>query len=309
MSGMSLRHGHGDHLHAHHHTAGAGTRALAVALVLNVAFTAVEGAVGFATGSLSLLADAGHNLSDVAALAVALVAARLAERPATTRGTFGFKRAEILAAFVNAATLVLVAALVAIEAIRRFGDAPDVSGGWVAAVAGAGVAVNGVAAVMLFRGSRESLNLRASFLHLAGDAVSSGLVIVAGIVLLTTGFRLADPIASLTLAALIVWSAIGVLRASTAILMEQAPGHLAAGEVARAILGVPGVASVHDLHVWTIGSGFDALSAHVLVGRDEDCHELRRAVEQVIHDRFGIDHTTLQVEHAADRLLQIRRPG
>jgi cobalt-zinc-cadmium efflux system protein len=169
--------------------------------------------------------------------------------------------------------------------------------------------VNGVAAAILFRGSGENLNLRASFLHLASDAVASVLVIVAGVVIVATGFELADPIASLVLAALVAWSGLGVLRASTAILMEQAPSHLPADEIARAILGVPGVESLHDLHVWTIGAGFDALSAHVLVGRGEDCHGLRREVEEVLHERFGIEHTTLQVDHAAASLLQIERPA
>ena len=306
-TGHAHHHGHSHHGHSHGH--GAGARALAAALVLNLAFTAVEGAVGLATGSLALLADAGHNLGDVAGLAVALVAARLAGRPATTLRTFGFKRAEILAAFVNAASLVGVAVLVAIEAVRRLGDAPDLEGTWVVAVAAAGVVVNGVAAAIVFRGSDENLNLRASFLHLASDALASLLVIVAGVVVLATGADVADPIASLVLAVLVLWSAAGVLRASTAILMEQAPTHLPAGDVAGAILAVPGVESVHDLHVWTIGTGFDALSAHVLVGRGEDCHALRRQVEEVLHDRFGIDHTTLQVDHATASLLQIERRG
>ncbi len=289
------------------HAAGAGVRALAIALGLNAVYTAVEGAVGFATGSLSLLADAGHNLSDVAALGIALIAARLAARPAAALRTFGSKRAEILSAFVNAVSLVVIAVLIAIEAARRLGDSPDVPGGWLVAVAAGGIVVNGLGAAVLFRGSAENLNLRASFLHLAGDAVSSALVIVAGLVILVTGFALADPIASLVLAALVLWSAVGVLRRSTAILMEQAPGHLDPVEVARTILAVDGVTSVHDLHVWTIGSGFDALSAHVLVGRSEDCHARRREIEHAIHERFGIDHTTLQVDHETPVLIQIEK--
>lgn len=301
---MARGHPHAHHGHGH---PDAGARPLAIALGLNLAFTAVEGAVGFATGSLALLADAGHNLSDVAALGVALVAARLAGRPATIRRTFGFRRAEILAAFVNASSLVVVAVLIAIEAARRFGDPPDVAGGWVIGVAAAGVAVNALAAALLYRGSGANLNIRASFLHLASDAVASLLVIVAGAVIVTTGFDLADPLASLLLAAVILWSGLGVLRASGAILMEQAPSHLPTAEIAPAILGVPGVVSLHDLHVWTISSGFDALSAHVLVGRGEDCHALRRAIENVLHERFGIDHTTLQVDHAQETLIQIDR--
>ena len=300
--------GHAHSYHGHHGPGPrTGARALALALALNVGFTVVEGAAGFATGSLALLADAGHNVSDVAALAIALVAARLAERPATMRRTFGYRRAEILAAFVNAASLVVVATLIAIEAARRIGDAPEIPGGWVVAVAAAGVAVNSVSAAIVFRDSAENLNLRASFLHLASDALASLLVIVAGVVILSAGFDLADPIASLILAVLIVWSGLGVLHASTVILMEQAPSHLPADEIAPAILAVPGVVSLHDLHVWTIGSGFDALSAHVLVGRGEDCHARRREVERILHQRFGIDHTTLQVDHVNESLIQIDR--
>jgi cobalt-zinc-cadmium efflux system protein len=303
---MSVRHAHAP---AH---GSAGRRvdavaALAFALALNAAYTVFEGAAGFFTDSLALLADAGHNLSDVFALAIALVAAWLARRPPTSERSFGFVRAEILAAFVNAVVLVVIAVAIAVEALRRFGDAPDVPGGWLVVVAAIGIVVNAVGAAAVFRGSAENLNLRASFIHLAGDALGSLLVIAAGLVILATGFEAADPIASLVLAVLILWSAWGVLRESTAILMEGAPSGLGTDEVAEAILSVPGVESVHDLHVWTISSGFPALSAHVLVRQGEDCHARRRELEDVLHRGFGIDHTTLQVEHTAEELLQITR--
>jgi cobalt-zinc-cadmium efflux system protein len=303
---MSVRHAHA---HAHGATGARvdAVAALAFALALNAAYTVFEGAAGFFTDSLALLADAGHNLSDVFALAIALVAAWLARRPPTSERSFGFVRAEILAAFVNAVVLVVIAVAIAVEAVRRFGDAPDVPGGWLVVVAAIGIVVNGVGAAAVFRGSAENLNLRASFIHLAGDALGSLLVIGAGLVILATGFEAADPIASLLLAALILWSAWGVLRESTTILMEGAPSGLGTDDVAEAILSVPGVESVHDLHVWTISSGFAALSAHVLVRQGEDCHARRRELEDVLHRRFGIDHTTLQVDHTADELLQITR--
>jgi cobalt-zinc-cadmium efflux system protein len=305
---MSGHHDHGGQSgHGHRHVHGGAVRPLAIALVLNLAYTVGEGVAGFATGSLALLADAGHNLSDVVALAVALVAARLTARPPKALRTFGYRRAEILSAFVNAASLVVIAALIAFEAARRFGDGHTPPGGWLVAVAGVGVLVNAAGAAIVFRGSRENLNLRASFLHLATDAAGSALVIVAGVVILATGLEVVDPIAGLILAALVFASAVGVLRSSTAILMEQAPGHLSPPDVAAAILGVPGVVSLHDLHVWTIGSGFDAISAHVLVARGEDCHARRREIETALHDGFGIDHTTLQVDHAVDSLVQIER--
>jgi cobalt-zinc-cadmium efflux system protein len=302
---MSVRHAHG---RAHSFSArDTGFRALAFALALNAGYTVFEGAAGFLTNSLALLADAGHNLSDVFALAIALAAAWLMRRPPTPQRSFGFMRAEILAAFVNAVSLVVIAIVIAIEAIRRIGNPPDVPGGWLVVVAVVGIVVNGLGAAAVFRGSGSNLNLRASFIHLAGDAAGSLLVIVAGLVILATGWELADPLTSLVLAALILWSAWGVLRESTGILMEQTPSGVDSEEVARAILAVPGVESVHDLHVWTISSGFAALSAHVLVRPGDDCHARRRELEDVLHRRFGIDHTTLQVEHTADELLQISR--
>lgn len=301
---MAIRHGH-EHVAARPRVDAVG--ALAFALALNAGYTVFEGAAGFFTDSLALLADAGHNLSDVFALAIALAAAWLARRPPTSERSFGFMRAEILAAFVNAVVLVVIAIAIAVEALRRLGDTPDVPGGWLVVVAAIGIVVNGLGAAAVFRGSGENLNLRASFIHLAGDALGSLLVIVAGLVILATGFEGADPIASLVLAALILWSAWGVLRESTTILMEGAPSGLGTDEVAETILSVPGVESVHDLHVWTIVSGFPALSAHVLVSPGEDCHARRRDLEGVLHRRFGIDHTTLQVDHTADELLQITR--
>jgi cobalt-zinc-cadmium efflux system protein len=296
------------HGHAHDHRS-ASRRALLAVLVLTLAFTVVEVVGGVLTGSLALLADAGHMVSDVLAIGLALVALTLAQRPSSPRRSFGFQRAEILAAFVNGLALVLVAAWIVWEAIGRLDDPPEILGGWMLAVALAGLAVNAAAAAILARSGRESLNVEAAFRHVVADFLGSVGVLVAALVILLTGWNMVDPIVSIAIAALIVASAWGVLRDSTAILMEETPSGIDADAVARAIVDVPGVTSVHDLHVWRITSGFDALSAHVLVGQGEDCHGLRREIERAIAERFGITHTTLQVDHdTADALIELRRP-
>lgn len=294
--------------HASHDHRSASRRALLVVLGLIVGFTVVEVAGGILTGSLALLADAGHMLSDVFAIVLALGAITLARRPSTPRRSFGFQRAEIIAAFVNGLTLVLVSGWVLWEAARRFRDPPDVLGGWMLLVAAAGLAVNAVAAWILMRSERDSLNVEAALRHVVADLLGSVGVVVAAVVIVLTGWTVVDPLLSVAIALLIVASAWGVLRDSTAILMEETPSGLDADLVARAIVEVPGVTNVHDLHVWRITSGFDALSAHVLVGRHEDCHARRREIEAVLSSRFGITHTTLQVEHdASDALIELRR--
>lgn len=296
------------HAHGHDHRAGS-RRALLSVLGLTLAFTAVEVVGGIWTGSLALLADAGHMLSDNVALGLALVAVTLARRPSTPRRSFGFQRAEILAAFVNGLTLVLVSGWIVWEAIHRFDDTPEILGGWMLVIALAGLAVNGVSAWILIRSGRESLNVEAALRHVVADMLGSGGVLVAAVIIVTTGWTLADPLVSLGIALLIVASAWSVLRDSTAILMEATPSGIDATHVADAILAVPGVTSVHDLHVWRITSGFDALAAHVLVGRGEDCHARRRDIETALQERFGITHTTLQVDHdAADALIELRAP-
>jgi cobalt-zinc-cadmium efflux system protein len=301
--------GHAPAGHAHDHRR-ASRRALTVVLVIIAGFTVVEVVGGILTGSLALLADAGHMLSDTFAIVLALAALILASRPSTPRRSFGFQRAEILAAFVNGLTLVLVSGWIGWEAVQRLRDPPEILGGWMLVVATAGLAVNAVAAAILLRSGRESLNVEAALRHVVADLLGSIGVIAAAATILVTGWTVVDPIVSLVIALLILASAWGVLRDSTAILMEETPSNIDADAVARAVVGVPGVASVHDLHVWRITSGFDALSAHVLVGRGEDCHARRREIERVLADRFGITHTTLQVDHdTADALIELRRPA
>ena len=297
-----------DHSSAGHDHRGASRRALLAVLVLTLGFTLVEVVGGVLTDSLALLADAGHMLSDTFAIGLALVAITLARRPSTPQRSFGLQRAEILAAFVNGLALVAVSGWVVWEAVRRFRDPPEVLGGWMLAVALAGLGVNALAAWLLMRPEGKSLNVEAALRHVLADLLGSVGVIAAAVIILLTGWTVADPLVSVGIALLIVASAWGVLRDSTAILMEEAPSGIDSSLVARAIVDVPGVTNVHDLHVWTITSGFDALSAHVLVGRGEDCHALRREIEQVLDRRFGITHTTLQVDHdAADTLIELRR--
>jgi len=292
---------HGGHFHGH----GRATKALAGVLALTVAYAVVEVVGGLLTGSLALLADAGHILSDSSSLAVALLALWLARRPATHERSFGFRRAEILAALFNGVSLVAVSIWIFVEAFRRLPDPPDVLGGWVLGVALGGLAVNLVAAALLVRSDRSNLNLEAAFRHVLADLLGSLGVIVAALVILTTGWNYADPLISVAIGVLVLASSWGVLRDSVSILLESTPRGLDGRVVARAIVGSAGVVSVHDLHIWTITSGFPALAAHVLVARGEDCHGRRRELETMLDREFGITHTTLQVDHAHDGLLQL----
>ena len=283
--------------HGHQHSSG--RRSLALALALIVALMAGEIVFGAIAGSLALLADAGHMLTDAAALALALGAAAVAGRPARGRWTFGFRRLEILAAHVNGITLLVVGVVIVYTAARRLADPPDVRGGLVLAVALAGIAVNVVAAALLARPSRNSLNVRGAFLHVTTDLAAFAGTALAGALVLATGWDRFDPIASLVVAALIFWSSWTLLRESTRILLEVSPVDAEPREVAEAMLVVPEVVEVHDLHVWTVGSGFPSLSAHVLVEPGADCHGIRQQLAQLLAERFGLSHSTLQVEHAA----------
>jgi cobalt-zinc-cadmium efflux system protein len=248
--------------------------------------------------SLALLADAGHMLTDAAALGFALVASAMAARPAVGRWTFGYSRLEILAAQANGITLGLLALWVVWSAVHRLVDPQDVRGGLVLVVALAGAAASLAASLVLARASRDSLNVRAAFVHVATDVVAFGAAAVAGGLILATGWDRADPIASLAVAALMLWSSARLLRDSTAIFLERAPSDADPEAIGRALVAEQDVVEVHDLHVWTVTSGFPALSAHVLVAPDADCHAARRRLEAKLTSQFGLTHTTLQVEHA-----------
>jgi cobalt-zinc-cadmium efflux system protein len=286
-------------MHDHHgHRLATDRRALTIALVLVVALMAGEIVAGMIAHSLALLADAGHMLTDAAALAFALVASAMAARPAAGRWTFGYSRLEILAAQANGITLGLLALWIVWSAVHRLIDPQDVRGGLVLAVALGGALVSLIASVVLARASRESLNVRGAFLHVATDVAAFGAAAVAGGLILATGWNRLDPIASLAVAALMVWSSAQLLRDSTAIFLERAPSDADPDTIGRALVAEADVVEVHDLHVWTVTSGFPALSAHVLVAPDADCHAARRRLASMLAERFGLTHTTLQVEHA-----------
>jgi cobalt-zinc-cadmium efflux system protein len=276
-------------------------RALGGALALIVCFMAAELAAGVLARSLALIADAGHLLSDAAALAFALVAASMAARPPRGRWTFGFRRLEILAAQANGLALVVVGVWIVYEAVRRLVSPPEVHGAVVLGVALGGVAVNLAATALLARASRESLNVRGAFVHVATDLAAFLGTALAGGLVLGTGWNRFDPIASLAVAALMFWASWGLLRDSTRIFLELSPAEVEPSEVAAAIVSLPQVVEAHDVHVWTVTSGFPALSAHVLVEPDADCHALRRELEVMLARRFGVEHTTLQVDHAHAR--------
>ncbi|HUG63912.1 MAG TPA: cation diffusion facilitator family transporter [Gaiellaceae bacterium] len=286
--------------HDHDHGRIASRRALAAALALTASYTVVEVVGGLYAGSLALLADAVHMLSDNVALGLALVAAWLATKPATLERSYGYKRAEVLAALANGVTLVALALWIFYEAAMRLRDPGDVLGGWMLAIGLVGLAINVAAGLILSRARSQSLNVEAAFRHVFADLLGSLGVVVAAVVILATGRVEADPLVSILIGLLVLASAWSVLRDSTAILLESTPRGIDAGALGRRLASAPGVIEVHDLHVWTITSGFPALSAHVLVRPGEDCHGRRRELERLLHDEFGIDHTTLQVDHGAE---------
>jgi cobalt-zinc-cadmium efflux system protein len=273
-------------------------RRLAGCLALVSAFMAGEVAAGLAGRSLALLADAAHMLTDAAALVLALVAAHLATRPPGGRLTFGLKRAEILSALANGVALVLLAGLVAYEGARRLQQPQRASGWTMLGVALAGVAVNLAATALLAGGRRASLNVRGALWHLVGDLAAFAATAAAAVAILATGFDRADAIASLAVSALMVGTGWRLVVEASRVLLEAAPAGLSVPELGSALASQAGVVEVHDLHVWEITSGFPALSAHVLVEGNHDCHAVRRSLEELLRQRFGIDHTTLQVDHA-----------
>jgi cobalt-zinc-cadmium efflux system protein len=287
------------------HSHGADRRRLATALALIVAFIGGEVAAGIVAHSLALLADAGHMVTDAAALTAALVAATLAARPARGPWTFGLGRTEILAAQGNGITLLLVAIWIVYTAVRRLITPPSVHGGIVLAVALAGVVVNLAATLVLAGADRTSLNVRGAFIHVATDLVAFVGTAIAGALVLLTGWNRFDPIASLLVAALMVRSSWSLLRESGRIFLEAAPAGIDPAAVAAALASDLDVVEVHDLHVWTVTSGFPALAAHVLVSPGADCHAARRRLEQLLADRFGLEHTTLQVDHVARRSQRV----
>src|SRR5215218_7513326 len=255
---------------------------------------------GLLTGSLALLADAVHMASDNVALGLALFAFWLSDRPPPPNRSFGYKRGEILAALFNGVTIVAVSLWIFYEAYERFQDPPEILSGWMMAVAVIGVLVNVAGTVILSRSAGENLNMQGALRHVLADLLGSVGVIAAALVILLTGWGYADPLISVLIGVLVLLSSFRLLRDSVNVLLERSPAGIDASEVGKRMVSVEGVEEVHDLHVWEITSGFPALAAHVLVGNDQDCHERRREIEKVLYREFGIEHTTLQVDHVGD---------
>ena len=300
------------HHHGHHHavSAGADRGKLRLALGLILGFMVVEVAAGLLADSLALLSDAAHMLTDAGSVGLALVALRLAARPPSGRFTFGLGRAEILSAQVNGAALLVLAGVIGVEAVRRLSDPADVEGGLVVAVGLLGAAVNLGSAWALASAERRSLNVEGARAHVMADLYASLGAAIAGAIILATGFREADPLAALVVSALMLRTAWSLLRESGLVLLEGTPRGLDSDAVGRALARHPGVIEVHDLHVWEVTSGFAALSAHVMVPAGADCHAARRELQDLLRERFDIEHTTLQVDHAPrGGLLEIDQPA
>jgi cobalt-zinc-cadmium efflux system protein len=298
-----MSHGHAAGARGAHFHAGreADQRALTAALALILAFMVGEVLAGILASSLALLSDAAHMLTDAVALALSLTAARLAAKPAAGSMTYGLGRAEIFSAQLNGLTLLILAALIVYGAIGRLVSPPHVDAVTVLIVALVGVVVNLLAARILAGGRSEPRNLavEGSYRHILTDLYGFAATAAAAVVILATGFSRADPIASLLIAAVMLYAALGLLKASGRVFMEASPAGLDPGEIGALLAEQPGVVQVHDLHVWEVTSGFPALSAHVVVQAGDDCHERRRALQRVLEERFGLHHVTLQVDHEA----------
>ena len=286
-------------MHGHDHHPGGRTdpRYLLGALALIIVFMVVEVVVGLLASSLALISDAGHMLTDAAALALALVASRLAARPARGNLTFGWRRVEILAAQANGVTLLILAAWFVVEAVLRLIDPPDVSGAPVLVTALVGIVVNVAATWLVARAGRESLNVEGAFQHVLTDLYAFIATAIAGLVVLTSGWVRADAVAALVVAALMALGGVRLMRDSWRVFLEAAPKGIDVAAIDAFLHACPGVVEVHDLHVWEVTSGFPALSAHVLVDADHDCHERRLHICDQLAADFGIEHTTLQLDH------------
>ena len=296
-AGHSHHHGHHHgHSHGHHGAGSRSRRSLTLTLCLVLFYMIAELVGGWLSGSLALLADAGHMLSDAAALALSLFALWIARRPPTPRQTWGYYRSEILAALVNGATLVVISVFILLEAFERFRDPAPVNAPLLMAVATGGLVINLIGLSLLSGSKDDNLNLRGAWLHVLTDALGSVQAILAGALIWWFGWTWADPAASVLIALLVIWSAWHLLRETVGVLMEGAPRHIDVDEVRNSLAGIPGVLEVHDLHVWTITSGMESLSAHVVVAEGEPACDMLTVVRSTLHDRFGIHHLTIQIE-------------
>ncbi|WP_328769620.1 cation diffusion facilitator family transporter [Streptomyces sp. NBC_00286] len=308
--GPAHERGAGGHAgHSHGVSADADRRWLGIALTLITAFMAIEVVIGIIAQSLALISDAAHMLTDAVSIVLALIAMRLSARPARGGFTYGLKRAEILSAQANGLTLLLLGAWLAYEAVHRLIDPPEVEGGLVFGTALAGIVVNIAAAWCISKANRSSLNVEGAYQHILNDLFAFVGTAVAGLIVLLTGFARADGIATLVVVALMVKAGYGLLRESGRIFLEAAPADVDPDTLGDKLVAQTAVVEVHDLHVWQITSGQSALSAHVLVEPGGDCHAVRRDLEELLRHDYGITHSTLQVDHAPEKMLQLALPG
>ncbi|WUO43952.1 cation diffusion facilitator family transporter [Streptomyces sp. NBC_00285] len=308
--GSAHGHGAGGHAgHSHGVSADADRRWLGIALTLITAFMAVEVVVGIVAQSLALISDAAHMLTDAASIVLALIAMRLAARPARGGYTYGLKRAEILSAQANGLTLLLLGTWLAYEAVRRLISPPEVEGGLMLGTALVGIAVNVAATWCISKANRSSLNVEGAYQHILTDLFAFIGTAIAALIVVLTGFARADAIATLAVVALMVKAGYELLCESGRIFLEAAPADVDPDALGDKLVAQPAVVEVHDLHVWQITSGQAALSAHVLTESGGDCHAVRRSLEELLRHDYGITHTTLQVDHAPDPVLQVALPG
>ena len=289
--------GHEHHHHARAAEAAGNRRRLALALILTATYMVAEIVGGLVANSLALLADAGHMFSDAAALGLSLVALMLAQRPATSQRTYGFHRAEILAALSNGAALIALSALIAREAWERLAEPPEVRGGLMLAVACGGLAINFANLLILSGGRKQSLNVRGAWLHVMADALGSVGAIAAGAMIYFFGWRWADPAASFVIASLVLYSAWGLIRETLDVLMEGVPKGISIDEVTDALKELPGVLDAHDLHVWSLTSGRNIATTHLVIAEEADHQRIIDDANRTLSERFSIDHATIQVEH------------
>ena len=295
--GHAHHHGHDDgHGHGHAHGPASFDRAFAIGIALNIAYVLVEAAAGLWWGSVALLADAGHNLSDVLGLGVAWAGAALARRPATKRFTYGFKSSTILAAMMNALLLMVALGAIVLEATRRLGEPAPLVGPEIAAVAAVGIAVNGFTAWLFARGRRGDVNIRGAYLHMLSAAAVSAGVVVAGLTIWWTGAAIIDPLVSLAIAGIIFWQTAGLLRETTEMALQAVPRDLDYDKVRMALRVLPGVERVHDLHIWPMSTTEPVLTAHLVMPGGHPGDGFLGEARAMLHDRFGIGHATLQVE-------------
>ena len=292
----SHSHGHSHHGHGHSHAPASFDRAFAIGIALNIAYVLAEGGAGLWTGSVALLADAGHNLSDVLGLAVAWGGAALARSAPSKRFTYGLKGSTILAALANALLLLVALGAIVLEAVQRIGDPPVLAGLTVSTVAAIGIAVNAFTAWLFARGRKDDINVRGAYLHMLSDAVVSAGVVLAGIAIWATGIGWIDPVVSLVIAALIFWQTWGLLRETVEMSLAAVPRGIDYDAVTGALAALPGVARVHDLHIWPMSTTEPVLTAHLVVPGGYPGDAFLTAARAMLHERFGIGHATLQVE-------------